>query len=84
MLLFHIVQPKRKRNNSKTLIENIYSNAITQNSISSNLTATISDHLLQWFIAPDIFSNQPSTKSNVFTEIGPSLIKKTLFLSTYL
>ena len=74
MFLFHIVQPKKKRNNSKTLIENIYSNVITQNSISSNLTATISDHLLQWFIAPDIFSNQPSIKSNIFTEIGPSLI----------
>ena len=58
MLLPHILQPTRKRNNSKTLIDNIYSNVITPNNISGNITATISDHLPQFLIAPDIFSNQ--------------------------
>ena len=33
MLLLHVVQPTRIRNNSKTLIDNIYSNVITPNSI---------------------------------------------------
>ena len=61
MLLPHIVQPTRIRNNSKTLIDNIYSNVITPNNISGNITATISDHLPQCLIAPDIFSNPPST-----------------------
>ena len=66
MLLLHIVQPKGIRNNSKTLIDNIYSNVITLNNISGNLSAAISDHLPQFLITPDIFSNPPSTKSNMF------------------
>ena len=66
MLLPHIVQPTRIRNNSKTLIDNIYSNVITPNNISGNITATISDHLPQFLIPPDIFSNRPSTKINIF------------------
>ena len=66
MLLPHIVQPTRIRNNSNTLSYNIYSNVNTPNNISSNLTATISDHLPQFLIAPDIFSNPPSTKLNIF------------------
>ena len=66
MLLPHIVQPTRIRNNSKTLIDNIYSNVITPNNISGNITATISDHLPQFLIAPDIFSNPLSTKMNIF------------------
>ena len=66
MLLPHIVQPTRIRNNSKTLIDNIYSNVITPNNISRNIAATISDHLTQFLIAPDVFSNPPSTKMNIF------------------
>ena len=66
MLLPHIVQPTRIRNNSKTLIDNIYSNVITPNNISRNIAATISDHLAQFLIAPDVFSNPPSTKLNIF------------------
>ena len=44
-LLPHFVQPTRIRNNSKTLIDNIYSNVIIPNNKSGNITATISDHL---------------------------------------
>ena len=66
MLLPHIVQTTTIRNNSKTLIDNIYSNAITLNNVSGNLTATISDHLPQFLIAPEIFSNPSSTKVNIF------------------
>ena len=66
MLLPHIAQPTRIRNNSKTLIDNIYSNVITPNKISGNITTTISDHLPQFLIVPDIFSNPPSTKLNIF------------------
>ena len=63
MLLLQIVQPTRIRNNSKTLIDNIYSDLITPNDISGNITNTILDHLPQF---PDIFSNPPSTKLNIF------------------
>ena len=65
-LLAHIVQPTRITNNPKTLIDNIYSNVITPINVSGNITATISDHLPQFLIAPDIFSNPPSIKLNIF------------------
>ena len=35
-------------------------------SISGNRTGTISDHLLQFLIVPNIFSNSPSNKSNIY------------------
>ena len=48
MLLLHIVQPTRIRNNSKTLIDNTYSNVITPNNISTLLPQyqTISPNFL--------------------------------------
>ena len=61
MILPHIVQPTRIRNNSKTLTDNIYSNVTTPNNISGDITATISDHLPQFLIA-----NPPSAKLNIF------------------
>ena len=76
MLLPHIIQPTR-RNYSKTTIDNIYANAISSNSVSWNLTATISDHYPQFVIAPAIFSNSPSAKLNIFKRDW-----KTLFLTS--
>ena len=66
MLLSHIVQPTRKRNNSKTLIDNTYSHMITPINILGNLTATLFDHLAQFLIASNIFNNPLSTKLNIF------------------
>ena len=66
MLLPHIVQPTRIINNSKTLIDNIYSNVITPNNILGSLTATISHHLSQIVVAPYIFSNLLSIQLNIF------------------
>ena len=45
LIIPQIIQPTRIRKNSKTLLDNTYSNVISPNSILSNLTATISDHL---------------------------------------
>ena len=36
------------RDSSKTLIDNIFSNTLTENTRSRNLAATISDHLPQF------------------------------------
>ena len=83
-LLPHIVQPTRIRNNSKTLIHNIYSNVITPNNISGNITVTILDHLPQFLIAPDIFSNPTSAKLNIFERDRSKSDKKKLFLTIYL
>ena len=46
--------------NSKTIIDNIFSNIISTGIISGNLTAKISDNLPQFLIAPEIFWNSPS------------------------
>ena len=64
--LLYILQPTRITSHSKTLIDNIFTNITLSDSISGNLTATISDHLPQFLIVPNIFSNPPSNKSNIY------------------
>ena len=34
--------------------------------ISGNFTATISDHLLQFSVIPNMFGNIPGNKSNIY------------------
>ena len=60
----HILQPSRKTTNSKTLIGNIFSNMAVPNIISGNLTASISGHLLQFLVAPNILFNASYPKFN--------------------
>ena len=60
----HILQPSRVTTNSKTLIDNVFSNMAVPNIISGNLTASISDHLPQFLVAPNIFFNTSYPKSN--------------------
>ena len=50
-----ILQPTRITSHSNTLIDNIFSNVIDPDIISGNLTATISDHLPQFAIIPNMF-----------------------------
>ena len=40
----YIIQPSRHTSHSKTLIDNIFSNVISKDIISGNITATIADH----------------------------------------
>ena len=51
---------------SNTHIDNIFSNVIDPGIISGNLTATISDHLPQFAIIPNMFGNIPGNKSNIY------------------
>ena len=53
----YVLQPTRLTSHSKTLIDNIFSNIISPEAISDNLTSTISDHLPQFMVVPNIFSN---------------------------
>ena len=62
----YILQPTPLTSHSKTLIDNILSNIISPGAISGNLTSTISDHLPQFMIVPNVFSNPPSNKANIF------------------
>ena len=57
-----ILQPTRITSHPDTLVDNIFSNAIDLDIISGNLIATISDHLSQFSIIPNMFGN----KSNIY------------------
>ena len=61
-----ILQPTRITNHPKTLIDNIFSNIIDPDIISGSLTATISNHLSQFAIIPNIFGNTASNKFNIY------------------
>ena len=50
----------------KPLFDNIFSNLSTVDAISGNLTATISDHLPQIMIVPNVFANPPSNMCNIY------------------
>ena len=52
-----ILQPTRITSHSNTRIDNIFSNVIDPDIISGNLTVTISDHLPQFAIIPNMFGN---------------------------
>ena len=66
LFLPYIIQPSRINSHSKYIIDNIFSNFISQEIISGNLTSTISDHLPEFLIASHIFSNTPNRKFNIF------------------
>ena len=61
-----ILQPTRITSHSNNLIDNIISNIIDPDIISGNLTATISDHLPQLAIIPNMFGNILGNKSNIY------------------
>ena len=62
----YILQPTRITSHSKTLIDNIFSNIISHEMISGNMTATVSDHLPQFLFAPNVFSKASCQKSNIY------------------
>ena len=61
-----ILQPIRINSHSNTLIDNIFSNVNDPDIISGNLTASISDHLPQFGIIPNMFGNITGNKSNIY------------------
>ena len=78
----YILQPTRITSHSKTLIENTFSNIISHEVISGNITVTISDHLPQFLFAPNVLSNNSCQKSNIY-EINWSHFIQTDFLLHY-
>ena len=62
----YIIQLSRYKTHSRTLTDNVSSNAISTEIISDNSAATISDLLPQFLISPNTFADSPSNKSNVF------------------
>ena len=81
ILLPQTLQPTRVTGNSKALIYNIFSNTLSPDSVSGSLAATVSDHLPQFAVAANNFSNSLSgSKSNV-NEKDWTLINQILFLT---
>ena len=62
----YVIQPSWLRSHSRTLTNKISSNAILKDIILGNITATISNHLTQFFISLNTFANLPANKYNVF------------------
>ena len=58
----YILQPTRRTSHSRTLIDNVFSDIISPEVISGNLTSTISDHFPQLMIVLNIFFNPYSNK----------------------
>ena len=70
--------------NYNTLIDNIFSNVIEPDIISGNLTASISDHLPQFAVIPNIFGNISGNKYSIY-ETGRSKFDwEILFLTMFL
>ena len=76
----HILQPSRVTTHSKTLIDNIFSNMAVPNIIPGNLAASISDHLPQFLVAPNIFLMPLTLNLIIMKETGQDVIKKILYL----
>ena len=78
-----ILQPTRIARHSNTLIDNIFSNVIDPAIISGNLTATISDHLPQFSIIPDMFGNISGNKSTIYERDWFKLDQENLILDYF-
>ena len=78
----YILHPTRITSHSKTLIDNIFSNYISHEIISGNITATISAPLPQFPFVPNILSNFSTQKSN-FYERDWSKFKQENFTPDY-
>ena len=61
-----ILQLSRVTTHSNILKDNIFSNDLDPDITSGNLTATISDHLHQFSIIPNMFCNISGNKSNIY------------------
>ena len=62
----YIIQPNQPTSHSRTLIDNIFNNAILKDIIFGNIRDTVSDNLTQFVISPNTFADPLFNKSNVF------------------
>ena len=78
-----ILQPTRITSHSNTLIDNIFSSVIDPDIISGNLTATISDHLPQFAIIPNMFGNISGNKCNIYERNWSKLDRENFILDYF-
>ena len=77
------LQPTRITSHSNTLIDNIFSNVLDPDIISGNLTATISDHLPQFAIIPNMFGSILGNKSNIYERDWPKFDQENVILDNF-
>ena len=82
MFLLYILHPPRIHHQSRTPIDDMFSNQYNKEAISGNLTSTISGHLPQFLFVPSTFSDLPSSKSNMDERNWPRFNKED-FISDY-
>ena len=78
-----ILQPTRITSHPDTLVDNIFSNAIDPDIMPGNLIATISDHLSQFSIIPNMFGNIPGNKSNIYQRHWSKFDRKKFILGYF-
>ena len=62
---------------------NIFSNVISHEATSANLTATISDHLPQFLFVPNVFSNPSCQKSNIYERDWSKFVQQNFVLDYF-
>ena len=78
-----ILQPTRTTSHYNTLIDNIFSNVLDPDIISDNLTATVSVHLPQFAIIPNMFGNILGNKPNICKRDWSKFDQKNCFLDYF-
>ena len=76
----HITLPTRITTRSKTLIDNIFSNSFNSSFISGNITTSISDHLPQFLLIPNINLKDLLPKHHNLFKRDPTNFKKEDFI----
>ena len=79
----YILQPTRLTSHSKTLIDNIFSNVISYEVISGNITATISDHPPQSLFVPNVFSNPSCQKSDIYEKNWSKFVQQNFVIDYF-
>ena len=77
------MQPTRLISHSKTLIYHIFSNVLSCEAISGNITATISDHLPQFLFASNVLSNPLCNLSNLLERDWSKFSKENFILDCF-
>ena len=79
-----IKKKHRITSHSNTLIDNIFSKVIDPDIIFDNLTSTISDHLPEFAIIPNMFGNILGNKSNIYESDWSKFDEENVILDYFL
>ena len=77
LFLPYVLHPTKERYDSKTIVDYVFLNTVSSYIIIGNLTSSVSDHLLQFLIAPNIFSNPQAQNLTYIRETEHYLTNET-------